>query len=445
MVKRSHLNPFVSALILLAVMLGWIFPVGPGLAQTGGTDQTANQKARGMLAGMTAEERVGQLFMVGFSGDKVDDTTQIYDLIVKYHVGGVVLLRKNNNFTNQNDILTSTYQLTSALQQVEFTSSRDAGTTPVDAPHYIPLFIGISQEGDLYPNDQILSGVSSMPNLMAIGATWDPDLAKQVGQVMGSELSSLGFNLYLGPSLDVLDVLYVSGREDLGVRSFGGDPYWVGELGKAYVSGLHLGSNNHMAVIAKHFPGQGGSDRQPETEIATVRKTLDQLKQIELAPFFAVTNTSNTPDLTADGVLISHIRYQGFQGNIRQSTLPVSFDRAALNDILGLPELVPWRQNGGLLGSDHLGSPAIQRFFDPTGNRFDARLVARDAFLAGNDLLYADDFIASGDPDPATTMSRTLDFFTQKYREDSAFAQRVDSSVERILTLKYKLYPEFLP
>ena len=42
-------------------------------------------------------------------------------------------------------------------------------------------------------------------------------------------------------------------------------------------------------------------------------------------------------------------------------------------------------------------------------------------------------------------LSRTLDFFAQKYREDSTFAQRVDASVERILTLKFKLYPEFIP
>jgi beta-N-acetylhexosaminidase len=37
----------------------------------------------------------------------------------------------------------------------------------------------------------------------------------------------------------------------------------------------------------------------------------------------------------------------------------------------------------------------------------------------------------------------TLDFFTQKYREDPGFAERVDESVLQILTLKYKLYGFF--
>jgi len=85
----------------------------------------------------------------------------------------------------------------------------------------------------------------------------------------------------------------------------------------------------------------------------------------------------------------------------------------------------------------------VRKFFDPTGSEFDARQVALAAFLAGNDLLYMDNFISSSDSDPFTTLQRTLDLFAQKYREDTAFAQRVDASVTRILTLKYRLYPDF--
>ncbi|MBI4927270.1 MAG: hypothetical protein HY835_05855 [Anaerolineae bacterium] len=427
------------ALLTLAILLTWAIPPAPSQAQ----NSDARQKAQSLLAQMTPEERVGQLFLVGFNGTNINASSQIYDLISTHHIGGVVLQRKNNNLTDQTDVLGDTYQLTAGLQDLEFQISRNAEGAPADSPAYIPLLIGIAQEGDLYPNDQLVSGVTQLPNLMSIGATWDTSLAGKVGEVMGKELSALGFNLYLGPSLDVLDVLYITGREDLGVRSFGGDPYWVGEMGKAYISGLHTGSQNRLAVIAKHFPGQGGSDRQPDTEIPTVRKNFEQLKQIELAPFFAVTNNANPVNAQVDGMLLSHIRYQGFQRNIRQSTLPLSFDRTALNDILSLEELIPWRESGGVLVSDNLGSTAIKRFFDPIGNRFDGRLVARDAFLAGNDLLFVDDFLSSGDPDPATTVARTVEFFAQKYREDAVFAQRVDQSVERILTLKYELYPEF--
>ena len=52
-------------------------------------------------------------------------------------------------------------------------------------------------------------------------------------------------------------------------------------------------------------------------------------------------------------------------------------------------------------------------------------------------------YIDTSDLDPYATTLRVLEFFTQKYLEDPAFAQRVDASVRRILTLKNKLYPSF--
>jgi hypothetical protein len=84
---------------------------------------------------------------------------------------------------------------------------------------------------------------------MSIGATWNPDLAKQVGAVMGKEMAALGFNLYLGPSLDVIDSPQIDSGEDLGVRTFGGDPYWVGKMGQAYISGLHEGSKSRAKAL----------------------------------------------------------------------------------------------------------------------------------------------------------------------------------------------------
>ena len=45
-----------------------------------------------MLANLTPEERVGQLFLVTFQGSTFDENSQIYDLIANHHVGGVILL-----------------------------------------------------------------------------------------------------------------------------------------------------------------------------------------------------------------------------------------------------------------------------------------------------------------------------------------------------------------
>ncbi len=409
--------------------------------------QSQGSKVQAVLASMSAEERVGQLFLVTFQGTNTDPTSQIYDLIANHYVGGVVLSADNDNFAAAPDTISSAHQLIASLQSIE--AQENAPASAPDAKQssenktYAPLFIGISQEGDGAPYDQILSGMTPLPNEMAIGATWKTEVAQQIGSILGSELSALGVNLLLGPSLDVVESPNPSTQIDLGTRSFGGDPFWVGEMGKAFITGVHNGSNSRMLVVAKHFPGQGSSDRSPEQEVATVRKSLEQLKQIELSPFFAVTNATD-PASTADGLLVSHIRYQGFQGNIRATTRPVSLDAAALSTIMALPEFASWHTNGGLIVSDALGSQAVRDFYTQTGENFLPRVVARDAFVAGNDLLYLGN-IASQDQteDTYTATLKVLDFFTQEYRSDPAFAQRVNAAVTRILAQKMRMYGSF--
>ncbi len=422
-----------SSLMLLVLLFSTISP-----AYAQGSDPSG--LATALMAQLSPEEKVGQLFLVTFKGTSVTPDSQIYDLIVNHHIGGVVLTAANDNFVAAPDTVTEAYRVVSDLQRVDWEGAQAPTASPAN---YIPLFTGISQEGGGAPNDQILNGLTPLPSQMAIGATWDRSLAEQAGQVMGKELSTLGFNLYFGLSLDVLSTPSPSTSSDLNTRVFGGDPYWVGELGRAFISGIHTGSDDRMAVIAKHFPGRGGSDRPVEQEVATVRRSLDELKQIELPPFFAVTGDAPSPDMTTDGLLVSHIRYQGFQGNIRATTRPVSFDQQALSQILSLTQFASWRQNGGLMVTDDLGTPAVRKFYDPDNLGFQARLVARDAFLAGNDLLYMGNITSSDAPDNYTTIVNTLNYFTQKYQEDPAFAQRVNDSVHRILTLKYRLYSSF--
>ncbi len=428
-------------ILLLIVFLAVLAPI-PVRAQT----STPPPEVTAILNSMTPEERVGQLFLVTFTGTDTSATSQIYNLMTQYHVGGVVLLAQNDNFVPAPDTVTQAHSLINSIQQLEWDDSSQNLRVLQELGglqgSYIPLFVGIAQEGNGYPTDQILSGLTPLPSEMAIGATWSADLAMRVGEVRGRELAALGFNLYLGPSLDVLEVPAVSGG-DLGTRVFGGDPFWVGEMGRAYVAGLHNGSDDQLLVIAKHFPGVGGSDRLPEEEVSTVRKSLEQLKQIELAPFFAVTGNAASPESTVDGLLVSHIRYQGFQGNIRATTRPISFDPQALSQILALPQFTAWQSAGGLIISDDLGTRAVSEFYATGGGQFSARTAARDAFLAGNDMLYLGNIISSDSPDSYTTTTRIIEFFAQKYREDSAFAQRVDASVARILAVKFGLYGSF--
>ncbi len=407
---------------------------------------TPPPSVRQLFARMSPEERVGQLFLANFTGSDASDRSKIYDLIVNHHIGGVVLQSANDNFVAAPNTISASQQLIQNLQQTEWEATTQTIIDPesgqLKQQAYVPLFVGISQQGDGSPNDQILSGLSPLPSEMAIGATWKPELANKVGALMGSELSALGVNLYFGPSLDVLESPNPSAAGDMGTDVFGGNPYWVEQMGSAYVSGLHSGSLGRLLVIAKHFPGRGSSDRPNGEEVATVRKSLDQLKQVELPPFFGVTGNAPSAGATVDGLLVSHIRYQGFQGSIRATTRPISFDGQALSTILDLPQFSSWYANGGLIISDDLGTRAVRQVYS-TGTIFQAPTVARDAFLAGNDLLYLGNIVSDDAPDNYSTVVDILGFFAQKYRDDPAFAQRVDTSVLRILALKLHIYGAF--
>jgi beta-N-acetylhexosaminidase len=433
---RLHLFLLVA---LVAIILQ---PFGTIVASAAPSQDAAEQ----LLDSMTPEERVGQLFVVTFKGQNLEPDSPIYELITRYNVSGVMLERTSDNFSPAPDTISDLADLINNLQTLRYESSLlgelDAeGTGSVATPVYIPLLIGLNFNAGPEAGRELLSGLSQIPSEMAIGATWDGQLAHQLGSILGSELDALGFNLIIGPSLDVLEDPQITGVGDLGTRSFGGDPYWVGLMGEEFISGVHETSGGRIAIFPKHFPGLGSSDRPISEEVATVRKSLEQLKQIELAPFFTVTSDppGSGPGI-ADGLLAAHIRYQGFQGNIRQTTRPVSLDQQAFNQLMSLEPLAAWRQAGGVVMSDSLGSRAIRRFRDPAEQTFQAHLVARDAFLAGNDLMLLNDFRDSDDTDEFTTIRDTLTFFANRYREDSLFAQRVNESVLRILRMKLRLY-----
>jgi len=440
--KRSGLL-IVTVTCLLSLLI-----TSMGLCEDEPVKSESYEKALQLAARLSPEEKVGQLFLITFDGSEIKEESEIFKLISEYSVGGVVLKSGNENFSDSDHIIQNTYDLVSELQKIEWDTGNELGNKSSDMDYvndYIPLFIGISQPGGSFPYDQMIGGLTSTPSQMAIGATWNTSLAKDVGELIGSELETLGFNLFFGPSLDVLDIIYSEGKENLGVRTFGGDPYWVGEMGAAYIEGIHQGSNNKIAVIVKNFPGRGSSDRLPEEEVATVRKSLEQLQLIELAPFLKVTAPNDSGvNFIADGLLSSHIRYQGFQGNIRATTKPISFDQNAMELLMDLSPLDIWRKTGGILVSDDLGSQAVNKFFNPSGVFIDARQVVRNAFLAGNDLLFMDQLRSTGDADRFVTYRKTMDLFAQKYKEDQAFSERVDASLIRILTQKFEMYDEFI-
>ncbi|MCL7453518.1 MAG: hypothetical protein M8467_10775 [Anaerolineae bacterium] len=416
----------VQALILAALLM----PRAPLHAQDVQPDLDA--RVENLLASMTVEERVGQLFLVAFVGNDASPGSDIARLIRQDKVGGVVLLASNANFYNGPGTPRQVAELANALQSL----------TMADGAQ-VPLFVGVDHEGDGYPYTRIRGGTTPLPNAMAIGATWDPDNAREVGRITGLELAAMGINLLLGPGVDVLSTPRPAGQGDIGTRAFGGDPYWVGEMGLAYIEGVHEGGGGRVATVAKHFPGHGGSDRLPDEEVATVDKSLEELKRVELAPFLAVTGAVDRLEGVSDALMSSHIRYRAFQRTARQFTAPISFDAEGMAAILALEGFATWRPTG-LMVSDSLGVPAVRRYFDPTLQTFPHRRIAKEAFVAGNDLLLLAQFDLSDVwADQLQNIRDTIGFFRDEYRRAPAFAARVDEAVARTLRLKLRLYPEF--
>ncbi len=404
---------------------------------------------------MSPEERVGQLFLVTFDGSELKSDSPIVRLVAEGRVGGVVLRKKKDNFGEGPDSWMRARTLVEGLQAVALRASEASGTPepggseagssgPTTEPGtgpYVPLWIGLAPGADGTLASELLGIIAEDVTPMSLGATWAPDLARQAGEQAGEELEALGVNLFLGPSLDILESVQPGAGEALGVQILGGDPFWVGKLGRAYVTGLRQGSEGRVAVVATHFPGMGNADRPADEEVATVRKSLEQLRQTELAPFLAVAAPGGEePDGVVDGLFVSHIRYQGLQGNIRETTRPVSLDRDALSQLVALDPIAGWRTDGGLLVSESLGSRAIRRFVDPKEQAFNGAVVARTAFQAGQDLLLLEDFQSPDDPDELTSILKTIRFFADRYGDDPLFAEQVDAAVLRLLRKKLTLY-----
>jgi beta-N-acetylhexosaminidase len=429
---------------LLLILLAALIQTGSGgIARA----QDEDQMVDAILAQMTPEQRVGQLFLVTFYGPEAGADSDIVTLIQDYHVGGVVLLAENDNFSNQDDVLAQTNQLIIDLQswaagEVPGGDSESELDEPLqDALPYVPLFIGIEYESGAWPHSQILSDVTRLPTNLAIGATWDPDMAEMVGEAAGEQLSALGFNLMLGPSADIVENPEPLVAGNLGARVFGGEPFWVSQMVAAYVRGAHQGSAGQLAVVPRHFPGYGGADREASVEVPTVRRSLDQLIQFDLKPFIAVTGGAEDEGSVADGLLIGHIRYLGFQGdNPRLATSPISLDNQALPVLLGLDPISTWHADGGLIISDSLGLGGVRRFYDPQGVIFPHRRVAQAAFLAGNDVMYLGNFGSNPRVDQTSTVVDTIEYFVRAYDEDPAFQERIDDAVRRIIKKKLELY-----
>ena len=95
------------------------------------------------------------------------------------------------------------------------------------------------------------SYATSFPSQLALANTWDRELVREVGRIIGREARALGYTNIYSPIMDI-------GRDQRWGRyedTFGEEPYIAGELGLEMVRGLQ--ENHNVAATAKHFAIHG--------------------------------------------------------------------------------------------------------------------------------------------------------------------------------------------
>ncbi len=121
------------------------------------------------------------------------------------------------------------------------------------------------------------TGVSLLPDPLAVGATFDTTLAEQYGEVLGTEARGQGIDVSQGPNLNI-DRVPQSGRAD---ESYGEDPLLTTQLGLADIRGIQA---QGVMADAKHLLAY-----QQETNRGAVnaRVSARTLQELYLPPFKA--------------------------------------------------------------------------------------------------------------------------------------------------------------
>jgi beta-N-acetylhexosaminidase len=342
------------------------------------------------IAGMTLEEKVGQMMMPDFRKWNGADVTrmlpEIEALVKKYHIGGVILFRENVVDTAQTVRLVHDYQ---------------------QAAEKFGLLVTIDQEGGIVTR---LQQGTDTPGNMALGAARSTELAYQVGSVIGRELAALGINTNFAP---VMDVNNNPDNPVIGVRSFGEDPKLVADLGVAYIKGLQ---QSGVAATAKHFPGHGDTAVDSHLGLPEVPHDKERLMNVELYPF------KQAMEAGVDAIMTAHVTFPKIDDTKAVSrkdgteiSLPATLSpkviTGLIRDELGFD---------GVVSTDAMNMQAIADHFGPVD-------AAIRAVQAGVDIVLM-----------PIGLEEVTNGVLKAVRDGTISEKRIDQSVRRIFTLKVK-------
>ncbi|MFD8217165.1 glycoside hydrolase family 3 N-terminal domain-containing protein [Streptomyces sp. NPDC059697] len=203
----------------------------------------AGVRAADLLARMTTEEKVAQLYSVWPGSNQ----TPGGDMAPLQHA------------------LSEDIDLTRLLPHGLGQLTRPFGTAPVDPAEGAARLAALQERIrsanrfrlPALAHEECLTGFTAwqatvFPTPLAWGASFDPALVKEMAAAIGASMRSVGVHQGLAPVLDVVrDPRW--GRTE---ESIGEDPYLVATVGTAYVQGLESAG---VVATLKHFAGYSAS------------------------------------------------------------------------------------------------------------------------------------------------------------------------------------------
>lgn len=203
------------------------------------------------LAGMSLQDKVGQMFMVGTSVEGANPTTLA--AVRDDHVGGIFLHGRSDAGT----------QATADLIG-QFTS-----TVGADAPR---LWVATDQEGGTV---QVLKGpgFDRIPSAVEQAAQTDAALRSSAA-TWSTQLAQSGVNMNLAPVADIVtSPEFAASNPPIGAlaREYGYDETTVATKVGAFAAGMRDGG---VMPTLKHFPGLGHVDENTDTRTGVTDDTV---------------------------------------------------------------------------------------------------------------------------------------------------------------------------
>ncbi|MDO8150159.1 glycoside hydrolase family 3 N-terminal domain-containing protein [Isoptericola sp. b408] len=350
----------------------------PGAAAEGRTD------ADDPLAGMSLEEKVGQLLVVGAPVAEGGVHAPTRTAVVDHHVGNVFLHGRSEAG------LAATRELVDAYRAL----------APSSAP---PMLVATDQEGGAV---QVLrgAGFSEIPAATR-QATWPRARLERLATRWGTELADAGVDLNLAPVMDLVPAGNQQANAPIGYfsRNYGNTARSVVDGATAFSAGMQSAG---VEPVIKHFPGLGRVTENTDTTASVVDDTITAgSKDVEV---FAA-----GIDAGARFVMLSNAVYTRIDPDQQATFSPAVV--AILRDDLAFD---------GVVITDDVSAAAAVDDVAPAD-----RAVA--AVEAGVDLV-----LASADPSVVPAMADAL---VERARADEEFAAQVDTAVERVLAAKADL------